>query len=769
MLGACGKADILGTIGPAEIVGSIGPAEIIGADRKQNPFNEKEDPYTDTILSPKDAAPVLGKIKKARQLNADNEAELAPICAKLQSNKPLSPDESAKILILLARNEQLHEFRKGLVSGELYAKNPSARAIRRNVMMGAVAAMTPTEQLMLAQMTALAKQGNPNAIKALATLKAQGYAVTMGATPVPVAQIPGKLMTPAEQAKLATIVALARQGNPNALRALTALREQGYAVTMGKVVCGSATRGSATRGSSMGWGISDAFNLALKPITLPAKYLWKGTKKVGRALGITHADANPEQVRMSRIRAAVNRQKAAQARARAADAQSEAEYRAQQAFAAAADAEADAADAEATAKEAAMQTAESEFMPGQTDADADAADSSGRAPVITQLPDTPVPPTPTAVKLKAQRRALVAKKNPLAAKILAKSEEQSPAGMKLAASMAFYKKAEKRKSKERKAAAMMVAKAKKGDKQALADVQALKAAGIAVKAERSAGRRVAAVYAYRATTAKVTAARKKAEIAVSDKLIRHSRAKQLAKVAKIERKAAAGNKPCQRFVKTHVAKAKAGDKGSKKVVAALVQARQVRKLTPTARDKKRMAAAQKMAHRVAKGDKRAIVQTRMVTAAAKHGNPNAKKSKRFLESAASRELALKTGMIVLPAVVVTSEIALKRQKAKKAADQKRLASVEAKIAKGTASREEAQAAAKAASDEGDKAKAAELMATATTLPSAAEELKRVATVPPRRPRATRSTRPPSRTRASSLPRATPKASRPWASSPASRH
>ena len=46
--------------------------------------------------------------------------------------------------------------------------------------MGAVTAMTPTEQLMLAQITSLAKQGNPNAVKALSALKAQGYAVTMG-------------------------------------------------------------------------------------------------------------------------------------------------------------------------------------------------------------------------------------------------------------------------------------------------------------------------------------------------------------------------------------------------------------------------------------------------------------------------------------------------------------------------------------------------------------------------------------------------------------
>jgi hypothetical protein len=701
------------------IMGDIGPAEILGADKKPNPYDEKENPFPEQ-LSADDAAPVLKKIKKARQLNADNESELTPICAKLQRGGGLSPDESAKVLILLARNEQLHEFRKNLVSGELYAKNPSAKTIRRHVMMGAVAVMTPTEQLMLAKMTALAKQGNPNAIKALAALKAQGYAVTMGAT-VPVAQIPGKPMTPAEQAKLAAIVVLAKQGNANALRALAQLRDAGYSVTMG---------------SDVGWGISDAFSLAMKPITIPAKHLWAATKWTGRKLGITKGgSASPEQVRLGRLRAAQQRARAAQARARAADAQSEAEYRAQQQLAAAADAEADAADAEATAKEAAIQTAEAEYLPGQTDVEAEAASSSGTdtsgrtAPVITQLPDTPAPPTPTAVKLKAQRRALVAKKNPLAAKILAKSEEQSPAGMKLAASMELYKRAEKRKSKERKAVAMMIAKAKKGDKQALADVRALKAASVAVKAERSAGRKVAAVYAYRATTAKVVAARKRAEVAMSDKLVRRSRAHQLVKVAKIERRAAAGDKPCQLFVKKHVAKAKAGDKGSKKVVAALVQAKQVRTLTPTARDKKRMRAAQKMARRVARGDRRAIMQTRMVTAAAKHGNPNAKKSRKFLASAAARELALKTGAIVVPGAVVTGGLALKKKRAKQAADQKRLASVEAKLARGKpVAREEAQAAAKAAADTGDRAKAAELMTTATTLPSAGDELRRVATV-----------------------------------------
>jgi hypothetical protein len=80
------------------------------------------------------------------------------------------------------------------------------------------------------------------------------------------------------------------------------------------------------------------------------------------------------------MKAAQQRRQAAQARARAADAQSEAEYRAQQALAQAADAEADAADAEATAREAAMQTAEAEFMPGQTDADA-SDDQQGSRPM----------------------------------------------------------------------------------------------------------------------------------------------------------------------------------------------------------------------------------------------------------------------------------------------------------------------------------------------------------------------------------------------------
>jgi hypothetical protein len=140
------------------------------------------------------------------------------------------------------------------------------------------------------------------------------------------------------------------------------------------------------QGVDVGFGIDDAFNLAMKPITVPLKYAWKGTKAIGRAIGIGKGGGNsPEQVRLARLQAAQKRTQAATARARAADAQSEAEYRAQQALAAAADAEADAADAEATSREAAMQTAEAQYLPGQAENSSETDDESGSAPPIALI------------------------------------------------------------------------------------------------------------------------------------------------------------------------------------------------------------------------------------------------------------------------------------------------------------------------------------------------------------------------------------------------
>ena len=678
-------------MGMAEIVGGKSPRITEDTvDTKPNPF--------DRPLAYADAAPVLKKVQRARQLNAENGTAMAPICDRVKAGLPLSPEDTSNMLFYLARNEQLHEFRKALVNGEAYSKSPAAKAIQRQIVLGSVKALTPTEQLMMAKMIAMAKAGNPNAKKALEALKAEGYAVSMGATG-PMAKIKGKPLTPVEQKQLTAIVKMAQTGNPNAKKALAVLKAQGHNVVMG----------------SMGiWGLSTAWKIA----TAPVRGVIAATKWTGQELGIIKkgggGGGSPENIRLAKMRAAAKRRTAALARARAADSQTEAEQRAQQQLAAAAEAEADAADAEAAAREAIQATAEAEITPAEPPTDAEQTDASGA--------------DSSAAKLKKARRAMVAKKNPQAAKILTMSETNTPAGMKLRASMELYRRAENKKSKERKAVAMMVAKAKKGDKQAQADVRALKAAGLAVKAERKAAKKVARVYAYRAASAKVKATRKRMEIAMADKLVRRSRARQLNKAAKIERRAAAGDRRCQAFVKQQIVKAKKGDKGAQKTVKALTLSKHVRTMTTTRRERQNLRQAQKLARQVARGNKRARAKANMLAAAAKHGNPNAKRAHKRLQTGAALEATIATGVVVLPGVLLTKAEAKKRRVAKKKADQRKVTSVETKIAKGTATREETVAAAKAAQDAGDVAKARELAGTAATLPSAKEELARVATV-----------------------------------------
>jgi colicin import membrane protein len=450
------------------------------------------------------------------------------------------------------------------------------------------------------------------------------------------------------------------------------------------------------------------------------------------------------------LQSAQARTRAAQARARAADAQSDAEYRAQQQLASAADAEADAADAEATAKEAAMMTAEAQYLPGQADNSSDTDDQSGDdvavgpgknivKPVITPLPPTLSPKDAelerlmqkatkkSQADLKSARRQIVAKKNPQAARILAASETDTPAGMKLQAAIKLYNDGKRGDPKARRAIANMVAKAKKGDKQALADVYAMKAAQVAVKSDTAAAKHVARVAAYRAQTAKVVAVRKRIEVATANKLTQASRAHGLAVVAKNERKAAMGDKKAQAIIAKHVALAKAGNKQSGNFVKATVLAKHVRTTAPTRAERQRVAQARRMASKIAKGDKKAIRNYRVMAAAAKGGNPNAKRGMARLQTGAAIDRTIKTGMVVLPAVVITAEV-VKKQEAKKAADQKKLASVEVKVAKGAASKEEVQAAAKIAANEGDHEKAKELMTVAASTPSAKDELARVASV-----------------------------------------
>ena len=704
----------------------LGREDILGFSDAGAPSDDD----TDT-LTPKDVGPVVKKIAKARQLNADNGAALKPIADKLAHGAPLSPDETSKLLILLARNEQLHEFRKNLVSGESYSSHlpaPVAKKLQSVVVMGAVKALTPAEQAMLAQMITLAKQGNPNAKEALVALKAQGYAASMGAAPRPT--------TPTEQKMLKQLILMAKQGHAPSARALAKLKSQGYDI-------------SGSSDTFMGFGITDAFKYATAPIWAPVYGAAKGVQWLGKkAFGGGHGQ-DPNAARLDRLKAAQQRTRAAQARARAADAQSEAEYRAQQQLAAAADAEADASDAEATAKEAALMTAEAQYLPGQAENSSATDDSqSGDAvatgpsknlirPVITPLPSSPKDAElerlmqkatkSSRTNLKAARRQVVATKNPQAARILAASETNTPAGMKLQAAMELYKSGKRGDPKARKAIAAMVAKAKKGDKQALADVYAMKAAQVAVKADTKAAKHIARVAAYRAQTAKVVAARKHMEVAAANKLTQASRAHGLALVAKNERKAAAGDKKAQAIIAKHVALAKQGNKPSQNFVKATALAKHVRTTAPTRAERHRIAQAQRMAAKIAHGDKKATRDARVMVAAAKAGNPNAKRGKARLETGAALHQTIANGIVTLPAVVITAEV-VKHQEEKKAADQKTLVAVENKVTKGTASKEEVQAAAKIAATEGDHEKAKELMTVAATTPSAKDELARVATV-----------------------------------------
>jgi hypothetical protein len=379
-------------------------------------------------------------------------------------------------------------------------------------------------------------------------------------------------------------------------------------------------------------------------------------------------------------------------------------------------------------------------LPGQAQNTADStADGIGATkPVITPLPpsaqDIELERLMAAshAKLKNTRRALVAKKNPQAAKILAASEEKTPAGMKLQAAMQLYAKAEKPGSKERKAVAAMVKKAKTGNKQALADVNTLKLAGLAVKADRVAAKRVQVLAVRQARAAKVKAVQKKLEVAMSDKLIRASRSHQMAKVAKIERRAAAGDKKCQKVIATHVARAKKGDPKSAKVVKMFVLTKAVRITASTPKEKKNLVLAQRKVRQVARGNKKALRDVRVIASAAKHGNPNAKRAQKRLQVASAVELTIKTGQVVLPAAAAGVAVGMLESKAdtqaKTVAAQKQTAAVEQKIATKTASREEVVAAARVEANLGNKEKAAELLTEASKTPSAGEELKRVAVV-----------------------------------------
>lgn len=526
-------------------------------------------------------------------------------------------------------------------------------------------------------------------------------------------------MTDAEKKMLASIVSLAKAGNPRAAEALKKLRASG----------------SIVGGDFVGFSIKNAFKFVTKPIWYPAQKLGQGLKWIGKKAGIVSkgSPTSPEQVRLNMMRAAAKRRLAAAARARAADAHTEAEIRAQEALASAADAEADADEAEAAAKQAAMLTREVEVDPSAAlaapDEESSGDDVLGR---YTSNPEAAEDGWEAFVGDDALGKFT---ENPEAAEdgwgafvgaedqeIMGKARETSPAGAKLRAGATLYRKARRGDPQAKRAVAAMVARAKRGDAQAKRDLVAVKAGRKAVLAKQKAQRRQVLALARKARAKKVIAFRKRLEATVANKLARTERRVKLYRASVVESKAARGNKRAKKYVAKQVALAKSGDKKAKRRVATLKLAQRVRKAAPTKRERRNVAVAQKLYERAQRGNPKAVRQLRVIQAAAAKGNPNAKRAVQRLQVARDVSLAIAVGTIAtLPAAAV-------KDKKKRQALAAQVAQTKKKLAAKTATREELAASAKAAKALGDPATAGELALASAAAPSATANLKQVASV-----------------------------------------
>jgi hypothetical protein len=508
-----------------------------------------------------------------------------------------------------------------------------------------------------------------------------------------------KASSPEDKKMIEAIAKLAKVGNPRAQKALALLRKTGE-ISGGDDLVG------------ISFSLKKAFKYATAPVWLPAKGLYKGAKWTGQQLGIvSKGKSSPEQVRLQKLRAAQKRAVAAQARARSADAQNEAEYRAQQAIAAAADAEADAADAEATAKEQAMRTAEVEAAPDLAQQD-EGDDAQG--------------------DFVGEWTSLLGKDSK-GAKAVAKAREKSPAGQKVRGAAVVFKRAKAGDPKARRAIEVMVEKAKKGDQQALRDVNAMQVARRAYEARAAAKKQQVAVQKEKtrklasvAREKRFDALRKRFEARTAEKLARMERKRELQKLAKVERKAAAGNPKARAFVAKRVEAAKKGDRKARAQVQAMKLTRTVRLKVNTRTERKNMQAAQYLAKRIQKGDPKAVRQYEIIKAAAAQGNPNAKRGMQRLALAGAITATVATGVVAVP------KAAKKRDKKPVpgtpayAKLQKRVEIAKEKASAGTATREELVASARLAKEIGDEKSAGTLAMASSTAPSATEGVKQAA-------------------------------------------
>jgi hypothetical protein len=515
-----------------------------------------------------------------------------------------------------------------------------------------------------------------------------------------------KSLSPEDKKMLGAIAKLSKLGNPRAQKALAALRKSG------EIMGGNTFVGS---------GIKKFFKYATAPIWLPAKGVYKGAQAFG--LASKGGGANPEQARLARLRAAYKRKQAAAARAAAADSQSEAEQRAQLALADAADAEADANDAEAMSKEEKMRTAEVEANPDM---------------LVTGESGTFI--GATDAELDQLAKSSYGKSNAKHVQILKKANEKTPTGTKIRAGATLYAKSQSKNPKIRqpadRAIRIMAAKAQKGDQQAKRDINAVKAGRIAYRTKQSMAimkndlkvqKRKEALAVRAARNAKLIAIRKRYEAGIANRLARASRKHELNKLAKVERMAAQGHPKARAFVALRMSAAHKGDKKAQAQVRGMQLGKCMRTQVTSRRERQNMQFASAMAKRLAKNDPRAIRQLGIWQAAASKGNPNAIRCMKRLALAGAVLTTIATGSVVLPkAIGSKGKKRLAPGTSAYAKAQKQVAQAKKKASSGAGSREELIAAAKTASQLGDKQSAGQLANAASNAPSTTERLKKEA-------------------------------------------
>lgn len=496
------------------------------------------------------------------------------------------------------------------------------------------------------------------------------------------------------------------------------LKVAGYPVeTMSGAQIGSLWSGFKKVASIAALPIAGATYLAYKGAQATGKAaLWAGRKITGRSTSSAPSAAQAQASRMNAIRArrlaALKRQQAASA----------ATVQARNEAAAAADAaqaEAAASEAEAQAQEAAAQADAPPVPPedvyDESEGDfvgAFVGDFVGRGDFVGSA---------FVGAGEFVGGWVEGIEDPKAKKIVKTAATNTPAGKKIRAGATLVRSARAGNPKAKKAIVSVEAKAKTGHPQAKRDLNAIKAGNVALKTKAKAQKKVIAKKAAVARNKRGIATRKKMEAMVANKLARGTRRRQLVKIAKVEKKAAAGNPKAKAAIAKTVAKAKTGDKKAITTVNALQLVRNTRLAAKNPREKKNMKQAGALVKKGLGGNKKAIKKIRVLQAAANAGQPNAKRAVAKLKTAAALEKAVATGRVG-PQPKVLSPAAVARAKKVKAA---RLQ----KIAVSTSStREDNVAAARAAAAAGDKEGAAALMMRARERPSATTDLKNTATV-----------------------------------------